>query len=118
MKKLSKNLFSWCPAEGRLIFESMPKMSTSTANTPDHVAQPWWKFGHVWMVIAGPLSAVIACAITAVYILKGPDALVFDDDYREGLALSKEVKTAQPPMQPAATARNHSATGGKTDAKP
>ena len=92
--------------------------AASGPSAASSLQRPWWKEPYVWMVIAGPLSAVIACAITAVYILKGPDALVFDDDYREGLALSKEVKTAQPPMQPAATARNHSATGGKTDAKP
>ena len=96
----------------------------SVANTPDQpisheaVLQPWWKEFYVWLVIAGPLSAVIACVITAVYILQGPDALVSEDYYREGIALSLEVKTAQPPMQPAQTGRNHSATGGKLNGAP
>jgi len=94
------------------------------ANAPDQAipresaARPWWKEFYVWMVIAGPLSAVIACVITAVYILQGPDALVSEDYYREGIALSREVKTAQPPMQPAHTGRNHSATGGKLNGAP
>ena len=69
-------------------------------------------------MISGPLSAVIACVITAIYILQGPDALVSEDYYREGIELGEQVKTAQPPMQPAQIGRNHSATGGKTHAAP
>lgn len=76
-------------------------------------ARPWWKEPYVWLVIAGPLSAVLACVVTAAYIMQGPDALVSDDAYREGVAISLQVQTAQPPMQPALTGRNHSATGGK-----
>lgn len=81
-------------------------------------ARPWWKEPYVWMVIGGPLSAVLACAITAVYIMQGPDALVSEDYYREGIEISKQLQTAQPPMQPAQMGRNHSATGGKTHEKP
>ena len=80
--------------------------------------RPWWKEFYVWMVIAGPVSAVLACAVTAVYILQGPDAEVSKNYYREGLALEKEVRAAEPPMQPAKVGRNHSATGGKKDASP
>jgi hypothetical protein len=80
--------------------------------------RPWWKEPYVWMVISGPLSAVIACIITAVYILQGPDRLVPEDHFDEGRVMSREVKTAQPPMQPANIGRNHSATGGQRDAKP
>ena len=77
------------------------------------IARPWWKEPYVWMVIAGPVSAVFACAVTAVYILRGPDALVSEDYYRAGLALSRQLATAKPAMEPALTGRNHSATGGK-----
>ena len=80
--------------------------------------RPWWKEPYVWMVIAGPLSAVIACAITAVFILRGPDAVVAEDYYREGIALGQEVQKAQPPMQPAQMGRNHSVTGGRLNASP
>ena len=74
--------------------------------------RPWYKEFYVWMVIAGPVSAVLACAVTAVYILQGPDAVVSENYYKEGLALAKETAVAQPAMQPAKTGRNHSATGG------
>jgi uncharacterized protein len=96
----------------------------SIANAPDPstlrepAVRPWWKEFYVWLVIAGPLSAVVACVITAFYILQGPDALVSEDYYREGIELSREVKKAPPPMQPAQTGRNHSATGGKKNEAP
>lgn len=105
MKKLSKNLFSWCPAEGRLIFESMPKMSTSTANTIDHVAQPWWKFGHVWMVIAGPAVVVVASFITLYLALSSPNTVL------ETGSVAQSHAGAGASLAPAMTARNHAATG-------
>ena len=85
---------------------------------PPSAPRAGWKEPYVWMVISGPLSAVLACAVTAVYIMQGPDALVSEDYYREGIEISKQVQTAQPPMQPAQMGRNHSATGGKTHEKP
>jgi uncharacterized protein len=77
--------------------------------------RPWWKEPYVWMVIAGPASAVLACAITAFYIWQSPEAVVSENYYREGLALEQEVQSAKAPMQPAKVGRNHSATGGKKD---
>ena len=87
-------------------------------NLPSIAVRPWYKEFFVWMVIAGPASAVLACAVTAVYILQGPDAVVSENYYKEGLALAKEVAVAQPAMQPAKTGRNPSATGGNKNAKP
>ena len=86
------------------------------AYTPQ--TKPWWKEPYVWMVIAGPVSAVVACIITAFYILLGPDAVVSENRYSEGLAIIIEVESAQPPMQPAKIGRNHSATGGKKNEQP
>lgn len=90
--------------------------NNSTSTSPD--VRPWWKEPYIWMVIAGPASAVLACAVTAVFILQGPDAVVSESAYQEGRAMSRQVQAAQPPMQPANIGRNHSATGGKLDAKP
>ena len=87
-------------------------------NLPLIAVRPWYKEFYVWMVIAGPASAVLACAVTAVYILQGPDAVVSENYYKEGLALAKEVAVAQPAMLPAKTGRIHRATGGNENAKP
>ncbi len=94
--------------------------SASRDGDPSSLAaqRPWWKEPYVWMVIAGPVSAVLACLVTAVYILQGPDAVVPESQYPQGLAISREVETAQPPMQPAQQGRNHSATGGQLVQKP
>ncbi len=80
--------------------------------------RPWWKEPYVWMVISGPLSAVLACIVTAFYIMRGPDAVVSEDRYPVGVEISNQVNTAHPPMQPAQTGRNHSATGGKNNEQP
>ena len=85
---------------------------------PVPTVRPWFKEPYVWMVIAGPASAVLACAVTAVYIMQGPDAVVSENAYQEGLDMSRQVQVAKPPMQPAQMGRNHSATGGQKDAKP
>jgi uncharacterized protein len=94
------------------------KSASKLFREPISQVRPWWKEPYVWLVISGPLSAVLACAVTAVYIMQGPDALVSDDRYPEGIEISKQVQTAQPPMQPAMTGRNHSATGGKNLERP
>ncbi len=81
-------------------------------------ARPWWKEPYVWMVIGGPLSAVVACAITAVYIFQGPDRVVSEEQYREFVQIRRELQTAPPALQPAVVGRNHSATVGPVHAKP
>jgi uncharacterized protein len=97
---------------------SQPLTSLAKPSEPlEHEVRPWWKEFYVWMVIAGPVSVILACIVTAFFILRGPDAVVSEDYYREGIALGVEVKDAKPAMQPAQTGRNHSATGGSTNGK-
>ena len=81
-------------------------------------ARPWWKEAYVWMVIAGPLSAVVACAVTAVYIFQGPDRLVPDERFPQALDMRQEIERAGNALQPAQVGRNHSATGGPKHAQP
>jgi hypothetical protein len=81
-------------------------------------ARPWWKEAYVWMVIAGPLSAVVACAVTAVYIFQGPDRLVSDERFPQAQDMRQEIEQAGNPLQPAQVGRNHSATGGPKHAQP
>jgi len=85
----------------------MPKMSTSisTAKTPDHLAQPWWKFGHVWMVIAGPAVVVVASFMTLYLAWRSPNTVLETDSVAQSQA------GASASLAPAMTARNHAATG-------
>ena len=85
----------------------MPKMSTSTsiANIPDQVAPPWWKFGHVWMVIAGPAVVVVASFMTLYLALSSPNTVL------ETASVAQSHAGADASLAPAMTARNHAATG-------
>lgn len=87
-------------------------------NAAEPQARPWWKEPYVWMVIGGPLSAVIACAVTAVYIFQGPDRIVPDERFPQAQAMRQEIEQAANPLQPAQVGRNHSATGGPKHAQP
>ncbi|MEO7941293.1 MAG: nitrogen fixation protein FixH, partial [Burkholderiaceae bacterium] len=44
-------------------------MIASDNTTPE----PWWKFGHVWLVIAGPAIVVVAGFFTLYLALRYPD---------------------------------------------
>ncbi len=67
--------------------------------------QPWWRFGLVWMVIAGPAVVVVAGFITFYIAATNPDPV-----------LNVTPRTAMQERQgithvPAMQGRNHAATG-------
>lgn len=70
---------------------------------------PWWRYGHVWLVISGPLLVVIAGFVTLAIALAIPDPIVTDDDYRQSAELHPQNATSG--LTPAMLARNHAATG-------
>lgn len=59
----------------------------------------WWREPMMWLVVGGPLSVVLACAITAVIAWRGADPV---------LAEATDAGHAQA-MQPALAARNRGA---------
>jgi hypothetical protein len=74
---------------------------------------PWWKFGHVWLVVAGPAVVVLASFVTIYLAVAYPDPVVSDDYYRQGVEINKTLdsKAAAATYAPAAQGRNHAATG-------
>ena len=48
---------------------------------------PWWKFGHVWLVVSGPAVVVVASFITLYLAITRPDPVVTEDYYRKGLEM-------------------------------
>lgn len=72
---------------------------------------PWWKFGYVWLVIAGPVLVVVASFVTLYLALAIPDPVVAQDYYRKGIEINKTLDAAPSSLAPALQARNHAATG-------
>ena len=74
---------------------------------------PWWKFGHVWLVLAGPVIVVVASFVTFYLAVTRPDPVVAEDYYRQGININTtlENKANAASLAPALQARNHAATG-------
>ena len=90
----------------------MPNDNTTPAT------QPWWRFGHVWLVLAGPLVVVIASFITLWLAISRPDPVLSEDYYRKGVELSRAARSGDASLTPAMAARNHAATGGLARPEP
>ena len=54
--------------------------------------KPWYKQPLVWMLIAIPMSAVIAGAVTIWLAVTTSDGLVVDDYYKQGLAINQVLR--------------------------
>jgi hypothetical protein len=71
---------------------------------------PWWRHGHVWLLIAGPAAVVVAGVVTTVIAVRMPDPVVAEDYYRRGVEINKTLAARELALQPAQQARNHAAT--------
>jgi hypothetical protein len=71
---------------------------------------PWWKHGHVWLLIAGPATVVLAGIATIVIAVNSPDPLVAQDYYRRGIEINKTLAAQDKALMPAIQGRNHAAT--------
>jgi hypothetical protein len=82
-------------------------MTKAVSNTP----QPWWKFGHVWLVVSGPAIVVVASFITLYLAVTRADPVLDEDYYRKGLEINKTLSDNPASLAPAIQGRNHAATG-------
>ncbi len=88
------------------------------SNSAPIAPQPWWKFGHVWLVIAGPVVVVIAGFVTLYLAVRTPDPVVTPDYYRQGIEINKTLQAPDIREAPAMQARNHAATGTLPPVRP
>lgn len=80
-------------------------------NTQIPACPPWWRHGHVWLVIAGPALVVVAGIATLVLALRMPDPLVAPDYYRRGVEINRTLAQEQAKsLLPAQQGRNHAAS--------
>ncbi|MCO5116739.1 MAG: nitrogen fixation protein FixH [Burkholderiaceae bacterium] len=73
------------------------------------VSAPWWKYGHMWLVVSGPAIVVVAGFFTLYLAISRPDP-VYTDAQRAVVAQPSTPAAAT--LTPAMQARNHAATGG------
>lgn len=71
--------------------------------------QAWWKYGHVWLVISGPVAVILAGITTVIIAVRSPDPVLAEDYYKRGLEINKTLE-ARNGLAPAVQARNHAAT--------
>lgn len=71
---------------------------------------PWWNYGHVWMVIAGPAIVVVAGFVTLYLAISHPDP-VQASYYTQGQVKGAVAQLPPTQLVPAELARNHAQTG-------
>lgn len=92
---------------------------TNLPTTSPEAPPPWWTYGHVWLVLSGPLVVMIASFATLYLALTRPDPVVSEDYYQQGLQINQlRAVGRDPSLTPALQARNHAATGRVPDARP
>lgn len=85
----------------------------------DLQTQPWWRYGHVWLIIAGPVVVIVAGFVTLGIAIRSPDPVLAEDYYKRGLEINKTL-AAEKDMQlaPALQTRNHVVTPKPEATKP
>lgn len=68
--------------------------------------RPWWSYGHVWMIIAGPAIVVVAGFFTYYLAVRAPDPVLPTIPAVQSGSQATDISQA-----PAVQARNHAAAG-------
>ncbi len=80
-------------------------------------APAWWRFGHVWLVMSGPLMVIVASVVSAYVAFQGNDTALIDDPAAMRAARELQLNKDRS-MVPAIQARNHAATAEEPHRKP
>jgi hypothetical protein len=78
----------------------------------DKTSEPWWKHGHVWLLISGPAAVVVASLLTAWIAVVTNDPVIDADYYRHGIEINQQLARERA-LLPAMQGRNHAATPAK-----
>lgn len=71
---------------------------------------PWWKHGHVWLVISGPAIVVVASLVTGWVAMRHQDPVLDADYYRHGVDINRTLAAHRRGELPAEQGRNHANT--------
>ena len=85
-------------------------MATTNISPSHTTSAPWWRHGHVWLVISSPAIVVVAGFITLWLAIRTPDPVVDENYYQAGININKTLTERQRALTPAMQGRNHSMT--------
>ena len=63
-----------------------------TATPMNSSPEPWYRHRWPWLLMAGPVTVLIAGTITMWISFSGADALVVDDYYKQGKAINQDLR--------------------------
>ena len=90
----------------------MPATPTASVRAapaqPGAELQPWWRHAMVWVVIAGPLTVVVAGFVTLGIAVMNVDPVISDS-----ASSTTQQRVPSGSTAPAQLARNHAATPQK-----
>lgn len=62
---------------------------------PNPPVRPWYREPWPWLLMLGPLAAVVMGAVMVVLAVRSNDGLVVDDYYKQGLAINQTLARQQ-----------------------
>lgn len=74
--------------------------------------RPWWSEPYVWLVLGLPLVSVLACLVTAIFVLRDSEGATRQERLPQAETMARQLQSARAGGVPAMVGRNHSATGG------
>lgn len=54
-------------------------------------SMPWYREPWPWLLMAGPVAAIVAGAYTMVLAVRSDDGLVAEDYYKQGMAINRQL---------------------------
>ena len=82
----------------------------TSASAAVNNAQPWWKYGYVWLVISGPAVVVVAGFYTLLLAISSPNQVLTDGTDRPKAEITPKAESKEMIFTPALKGRNHAAT--------
>ena len=86
---------------------AVPRSVPASRPTPPAPGAPWWRFGMVWFMLAGPAIVIVAGFATMFVAYRGADVVLSEGPAE---AVSRVATPAPVATTPAWQARNHAAT--------
>lgn len=76
------------------------EIASRSQGVQSDIARPWWREPWPWLLMSGPMLAMIGCGVT-IWLAHGhPDRPIADGVVRHGLVVESVAGKAMPPAAP------------------